>query len=132
MLKMEKGETHLSERRVAANRAAIAPPSRRRHSDVPCAAERPTRTMSRGYPHNGRLAGSGRSIGDFSLVTQRKVTRHSPKDGRTPFEGKALASCMAKPCNSLITRNERLRLSDNRSYVDTMTAYKLRSTRSSQ
>ena len=29
-----------------------------------------------------------------------KVTRPSPKGGRNPFEGKALASCMAKPCQS--------------------------------
>ena len=29
-----------------------------------------------------------------------KVTRPSPKGGRNPFEGKALASCMAKPCRS--------------------------------
>ncbi|RDU82065.1 hypothetical protein CHH34_08520 [Aeromonas veronii] len=28
-----------------------------------------------------------------------KVTRPSPKGGRNPFEGKALASCMAKPCH---------------------------------
>ncbi len=27
-----------------------------------------------------------------------KVTRPSPKGGRNPVEGKALASCMAKPC----------------------------------
>ncbi|KUE79245.1 hypothetical protein ATO46_19145 [Aeromonas schubertii] len=37
-----------------------------------------------------RISGVGRSIGDFSLATQRKVTRHSPKGGRNPFEGKAL------------------------------------------
>ncbi|ANB54947.1 hypothetical protein WM43_20965 [Aeromonas veronii] len=29
-----------------------------------------------------------------------KVTRPSPKGGRNPFEGRALASCMAKPCQS--------------------------------
>ncbi len=29
-----------------------------------------------------------------------KGTRPSPKGGRNPFEGKALASCMAKPCQS--------------------------------
>ncbi|PSJ87090.1 hypothetical protein CT153_15055 [Aeromonas veronii] len=28
-----------------------------------------------------------------------KVTRPSPKGGRNTFEGKALASCMAKPCH---------------------------------
>lgn len=28
-----------------------------------------------------------------------KVTRPSPKGGRNPIEGKALASCMAKPCH---------------------------------
>ncbi len=48
----------------------------------------------------GRTSGGGLSFGDFSLATQRKVTRPSPKGGRNPVEGSALVSCMAKPCQS--------------------------------
>ena len=48
----------------------------------------------------GRTSGGGLSFGDFSLATQRKVTRPSPKGGRNPVEDGVLASCMAKPCQS--------------------------------
>ncbi len=48
----------------------------------------------------GRTSGGDLSLGDFSLATQRKVTRPSPKGGRNPVEGSALVSCMAKPCQS--------------------------------
>ena len=34
-----------------------------------------------------------------------KVTRPSPKGGRNPVEGKALVSCMAKPCHSGVGRH---------------------------
>ena len=71
----------------------------------------------------GRTSGGGLSFGDFSLATQRKVTRPSPKDGRNPFEASSLASCTAKPCHhttapaaSAIPRNGRLRLPANRPY----------------
>ena len=37
----------------------------------------------------GRISGGGLSFGDFSLATQRKVTRPSPKGGRNPFEATA-------------------------------------------
>ncbi len=46
----------------------------------------------------GRTSGGGLSFGDFSLATQRKVTRSSPKGGRNPVEDGVLVSCMAKPC----------------------------------
>ncbi len=46
----------------------------------------------------GRTTGGGRSIGDFSLATQRKVTRQAAQRRRNPVEGNALVSCMAKPC----------------------------------
>lgn len=71
----------------------------------------------------GRISGVGRSIGDFSLATQRKVTRPSPKGGRNPVEASGLASCTAKPCHhttapaaNAIPRNGRLRLTANRPY----------------
>ncbi len=49
--------------------------------------------MSRRYPTSvGRTNG-----GDFSLATQRKVTRPGPKGGRNPIEDGVLASCVAKP-----------------------------------
>jgi hypothetical protein len=63
-----------------------------------------------------RTSGGGLSFGDFSLATQRKVTRPSPKGGRNPFEASGLASCTAKPCHSPITLNGRLRLTANRPY----------------
>ena len=54
--------------------------------------------VSRRYPTSvGRISGGGRSIGDFSLTTQRKVTRPSPKGGRNPVEGRALAFHAAQP-----------------------------------
>ncbi len=65
----------------------------------------------------GRIrGGGGRSIGDFSLATQRKITRPSPKGGRNHFEASGLASCTARPCHSPITRSGRLRLPANRPY----------------
>ena len=71
----------------------------------------------------GRISGGGLSFGDFSLATQRKVTRPSPKGGRNPFEASGLASCTAKSCHhttapaaSAIPRNGRLRLTANRPY----------------
>ena len=48
----------------------------------------------------GRTSGGGRSIGDFSLATQRKVTRQAAQRRRNPVEDGVLASCMAKPCPS--------------------------------
>ena len=45
----------------------------------------------------GRISGGGLSFGDFSLATQRKVTRPGPKGGRNPVEGRALASHGAQP-----------------------------------
>ncbi len=45
----------------------------------------------------GRLGGGGLSFGDFSLATQRKVTRPGPKGGRNAVEGSALAFHAAKP-----------------------------------
>lgn len=39
----------------------------------------------------------GRSIGDLSLTTQRKVTRHVPQGERNPFEGSGLAPYAATP-----------------------------------
>ena len=83
---------------------------------VPSAAIRPTLHLTRGKPRSGQIGGGGRSIGDFSLATQRKVTRPSPKGGRNPFEASGLASCTARPCHSPITRNGRLRLPANRPY----------------
>ena len=46
----------------------------------------------------GRTSGGGRSIGDFSLATQRKVTRQAAQRRRHPVEDGVLVSCMAKPC----------------------------------
>ncbi len=46
-----------------------------------------------------RTSGGGRSIGDFSLATQRKVTRQAAYRRRNPVEGNALVSCTAKPCH---------------------------------
>jgi len=83
---------------------------------VPSAALRPTLHLTRGQPRSGRIGGGGRSIGNFSLATQRKVTRPSPKGGRNPFEASGLASCAARPCHSPIPRNGRLRLTANRPY----------------
>ena len=65
---------------------------------VPSAAVRPTLHLIRGKPRSGRIVGGGLSFGDFSLTTQRKVTRPSPKGGRNPFEASGLASCAARPC----------------------------------
>jgi len=45
----------------------------------------------------GRISGGGLSFGDFSLATQRKVTRPRPKGGRNPVEGRALVSHAAQP-----------------------------------
>ena len=45
----------------------------------------------------GRLGGGGLSFGDFSLATQRKVTRPGPKGGRNSVEGRALVFHGAKP-----------------------------------
>ena len=71
----------------------------------------------------GRISGGGLSFGDFSLATQRKVTRPSPKGGRNPFEASGLASCTARPCHhttapaaNTMPRNGRLRLTANRPY----------------
>ncbi|BBR08667.1 hypothetical protein WP3S18E02_03280 [Aeromonas caviae] len=71
----------------------------------------------------GRISGGGRSIGDFSLATQRKVTRPSPKGGRNPVEASGLASCTATPCHSPITRSGRLRLTANRPYDGNETSH---------
>ncbi len=45
----------------------------------------------------GRLGGGGLSFGDFSLATQRKVTRPGPKGGRNFVEGGALVFHGAEP-----------------------------------
>ena len=88
---------------------------------VPSAAVRPTLLLIRGQPRSGRIGGDGRSIGDFSLATQRKVTRPSPKGGRKPFEASGLASCTAKPCRipPQKLQSGRLRLTANRPYDGT-------------
>jgi hypothetical protein len=62
---------------------------------VPSAAAHPTLALARGDWRSQRIGGGGLSFGDFSLTTQRKVTRPSPKGGRNPVEGHALASCTA-------------------------------------
>ena len=69
----------------------------------------------------GRISGGGLSFGDFSLATQRKVTRPSPKGGRNPFEASGLASCTAKPCRipPQKLQSGRLRLTANRPYDGT-------------
>ncbi len=46
----------------------------------------------------GRTSGGGLSFGDFSLATQRKVTRQAAQRRRNPVEDGVLVSCMAKPC----------------------------------
>ncbi|CAJ1848611.1 hypothetical protein LHJMPILO_02591 [Aeromonas veronii] len=46
----------------------------------------------------GRTSGGGRSIGDFSLATQRKVTRQAAQRRRNPIEDGVLVSCMTKSC----------------------------------
>ena len=61
--------------------------------------------VSRRYPTSvGRISGGGLSFGDFSLATQRKVTRPGPKGGRNPIEGRALAFHAAKPHQGLNRR----------------------------
>ncbi len=62
---------------------------------MPSAAARPMLALARGHWRSQRIGGGGLSFGDFSLATQRKVTRPSPKGGRNPVEGPALASCTA-------------------------------------
>ncbi len=57
----------------------------------------------------GRLGGGGLSFGDFSLATQRKVTRPRQKGGRNPVEGEALASCAVKPRHHIQSANVRIR-----------------------
>lgn len=90
---------------------------RSRHRDVPSAAVRPTLHLIRGKPRSGRIGGGGLSFGDFSLATQRKVTRPSPKGGRNPVEASGFASCTAKPSHPLPTQQSgRLRLTANRPY----------------
>ncbi len=65
----------------------------------------------------GRISGGGLSFGDFSLATQRKVTRPSPKGGRNPFEASGLTSCTAQPSHPSHTpQSGRLRLTANRPY----------------
>ncbi len=46
----------------------------------------------------GRTSGGGLSFGDFSLATQRKVTRQAAQRRRNPVKDGVLVSCMAKPC----------------------------------
>ena len=48
----------------------------------------------------GRTSGGGLSFGDFSLATQRKVTRQAALRRRNPVEDGVLVSCAAKPCQS--------------------------------
>lgn len=47
----------------------------------------------------GRTSGGGLSFGDFSLATQRKVTRQAAQRRRNPIEDGVLVSCAAKPCH---------------------------------
>ncbi len=47
----------------------------------------------------GRTSGGGLSFGDFSLATQRKVTRQAAQRRRNPAEDGVLVSCTAKPCH---------------------------------
>ena len=53
----------------------------------------------------GRTSGGGLSFGDFSLATQRKVTRQAAQRRRNPVEDGVLVSCMAKPCHSHVGRH---------------------------
>ncbi|KUE78930.1 hypothetical protein ATO46_19275 [Aeromonas schubertii] len=55
---------------------------------------------ARALDEGERIGGVGLSFGDFSLATQRKVTRHSPKGRRNPFEEELLASHAAQPHQS--------------------------------
>ena len=57
-----------------------------------CRLRRPVRCWL--WPE-GTGEASGLAGGGLSLATQRKVTRPSPKGGRNPVEGPALASCTA-------------------------------------
>ncbi len=92
--------------------------------DVPSAAVRPTLHLTREKPRSGRVGGGGSSIGDFSLATQRKVTRPSPKGGRNPFEASGLASCTAQPSHPSHTpQSGRLRLTANRPYDGNETSH---------
>ncbi len=86
---------------------------------VPSAAIRPTLHLTRGKPRSDRIGGDGLSFGDFSLATQRKVTRPSPKGGRNPFEDNGLVSYSAQPSHlSPTPQSGRLRLTANRPYTD--------------
>ena len=75
------------------------PSERRWAMDGPSARAVGQTGEPRGPDAGGRTSGGGLSFGDFSLATQRKVTRPSPKGGRNPVEDGVLASCMAKPCH---------------------------------
>ena len=57
----------------------------------------------------GRTSGGGLSFGDFSLATQRKVTRQAAQRRRNPVEDGVLVSCMAKPCQYLVAGQRRYR-----------------------
>ena len=53
----------------------------------------------------GRTSGGGLSFGDFSLATQRKVTRQAAQRRRNPIEDGVLVSCAAKPCHGGVGRH---------------------------
>ncbi|BBT68280.1 hypothetical protein WP8S18E04_36640 [Aeromonas caviae] len=69
----------------------------------------------------GRISGGGRSIGDFSLATQRKVTRPSPKGGRNP--SRPTASRPARRSRAINYPLGRLRLTANRPYDGNETSH---------
>ena len=73
------------------------PSERRWAMDGPSARAVGQRGEPREPDAGGRTSGGGLSFGDFSLATQRKVTRPSPKGGRNPVEGRALAFHAAQP-----------------------------------
>ena len=58
---------------------------RRRAMEGPSARTVGAVAEVRGLDEGERISGGGLSFGDFSLATQRKVTRHSPQGGRNPY-----------------------------------------------
>ncbi|ALP41315.1 hypothetical protein WL1483_1896 [Aeromonas schubertii] len=70
---------------------------RRRSKDGPSARTVGLMAEARALDEGERIGGVGLSFGDFSLATQRKVTRHSPQGRRNPFEEELLASHAAQP-----------------------------------
>ncbi|MNS09985.1 hypothetical protein D3C72_414870 [compost metagenome] len=75
------------------------PSERRWAMDGPSARAVGQRGEPREPDAGGRTSGGGLSFGDFSLATQRKVTRQAAQRRRNPVKDGVLASCMAKPCH---------------------------------